>query len=824
MLTQFTRLALLAVWFLAACSPGGSSSEIRQRRPVQARLPAFLDDAMPSLPKVDRWVTADFNGDGKSDVISEQFIGATLLLQCNGSLVDYSAQLPKSDFARYNTRFATGDFDGDGDIDILNVTWGNVHFWTNDGQASFARSSSRFPQDQARFPKLVDFDGDGDLDAFIGRLYGQGDMVYRNRGDGTFGDAWFRFGPGQTRDAILRDFNGDGFVDYLHVAESGYVTMWFADSKQKLTLANTPRFFSTKPTAFAADLDRDGDLDVILSGLGVRGKPDTAIWTNTNGTMTVRPFGHLVAFVHDVDGINGSDLLAKVDGALEWWLNDGRGNFAPTTAFESLGGGLRIDVSADFDSDGDLDLLGSSLLLAVERHFEAAFSAPRLPKLLGSPRVIDVDGDGHLDLVDNSSTTICWNNGMGSFSPQRLSYVNRILSSSQADLDGDGDLDLFFAGRGDTTELICFVQIAPRKFVFKSLVKLPPNSSASPGSSSERIAAFDFEGDGDADLLHSTASGTSAFVNDGGAFRKADILPPHPKGTVHAFHVADINGDSYLDVFSTTDTNATLWLGGQKRFSPSKHALPKTPSLLTSAALFDIDNDGDIDIVAGSYRGQAQGWLSTMVNDGQGKLTLEQRLPAAFNPVHHLTAFDFDEDGDVDIAAATNKRMRWYRNGGNGRFSEYAGRSLPCRSSRLATGDLDGDGDIDLIARDKGRWRLVESLQRSLAAPNAARRDTRWILNLAVNPAASGSDRFVLPYISDRLMVAPRAESFGFWFLEPAAISLGTRELPVNGRLRWLVDLPPALEGKNVYAQAIVTHAAGVREPRYTNAVGAALK
>ena len=291
----------------------------------------------------------------------------------------------------------------------------------------------------------ADLDGDGDLDLLSastnGNVRGHPAKIawFENTdGAGTFGSKRFVsqdvFG---SVSIFAADMDADGDVDILATSPSWASiapskVVWYENTDGAGTFAienvvSTPGCPADPRSVSAADLDGDGDLDVLC---GVR--VDIAWYENTDGAGT---FGTEVVITSnnigpqirevlaaDLDGDKDQDLLATSNGdKLAWFENtDGLGTFGPQRV-----------ISRDFDAYPD------------------SFDA------------VDLDGDGDLDVLvafgtrDPDTSKIVWyenTDGAGNFGSERV--ISRDVlnprSIDAADLDGDGDLDVLSTTRATT--------------------------------------------------------------------------------------------------------------------------------------------------------------------------------------------------------------------------------------------------------------------------------------------------------------------------------------------------------------------------------------
>ncbi len=125
------------------------------------------------------------------------------------------------------------------------------------------------------------------------------------------------------------------------------------------------------------------------------------------------------------------------------------------------------------------------------------------------------------------------------------------------------------------------------------------------------------------------------------------------------------------------------------------------PSWPVSAALADLDGDGDLDFAIGEVVfdnglfGESHGRLSIWWNNGSAQFVPSNSwLP---NSTQIIAAADFDNDSDIDLLFKGARQIFW--NNGTGVFA--AGGDVLANDDHVV-GDFDGDGDLDLLDRDAG--------------------------------------------------------------------------------------------------------------------------
>lgn len=473
--------------------------------------------------------------------------------------------------------------------------------------------------------------------------------------------------------------------------------------------------------AYAADLDGDGDMDVLstsswddkvvwfenLDGQGKFG-PLQIITTETNYASSVR--------AADLDGDGDMDVLSSSghDAKIAWYENlDGQGNFgAQLIITENASFALSVYAS-DLDGDGDMDVLSASrddnkIAWYENTSGEGDFGAQQIitTNAEDAYRVYsaDLDGDGDMDVLSASAgdNKVAWYenlNGLGNFGGQEIITTDLMGPNSvlAVDVDGDNDMDVVSSSFDD-------------KFVwFENL-----NGQASFGvmqvidSGMDRpyaIAAADVDLDNDMDLLLGiTHDNTIAWYEntDGlGDFGSANVIGSNIDRP-SSVHFSDINGDGHLDVLSVARSDdEVIWfqnLDGLGTFGQVNFVVSKTlaPQAVVAA---DLDDDGDMDILTASEEDDKIAWLEN--KDGNGTEWVQQVITRTVDFAKEVFAADIDNDGDVDVLGASRVggKIAWYENmDGLGDFGTQHLITTTAYSLRSVFGeDIDGDGDLDVI-------------------------------------------------------------------------------------------------------------------------------
>lgn len=320
----------------------------------------------------------------------------------------------------------------------------------------------------------ADLDGDGDTDVLSASLFDYKIAWYENTdGVGTLGpEKVISVLAEGASDVFAADLDGDADVDVLSASSYDNKVAWYANIDGS-GIFGPQQVISTAAedavSVFAADLDGDGDIDVLSAsvlfdkiawykntdGAGAFG-PQQVISTATNSPVSV--------FAADVDGDGDVDVLSASynDGKIAWFENsDGLGMFGPQQVVSTAASGARCVFGADVDGDGDIDLLSASSGDDKIAWYEntdggGTFGPQRVISIEAdkaqSVFAADIDGDGDPDALSASEgdNKISWyenTDGAGAFGPQQVISVApfRPLCVFAADLDGDGDPDALSA-------------------------------------------------------------------------------------------------------------------------------------------------------------------------------------------------------------------------------------------------------------------------------------------------------------------------------------------------------------------------------------------
>ena len=373
----------------------------------------------------------DIDGDGNQDVFiggAQGKPGIVYLHKGKGQLYPTTQNILQSDSDYEDTASSFFDADSDGDLDLMVGSGGNqvgeentykARLYLNDGKGTFTSSPTSLPSTYRNIAVIspYDFDEDGDIDVFIGSrsvvgTYGinPDHLFLENNGDGTFSDASERLAydlkdAGMVTDALWTDIDGDGKKDLITVAEWDTPKI-FKNSGRRLTKLSSAldSLNGWWNTIEAADLDNDGDDDLILGNQG-----------------------------------NNLHYKPTMENPMQMWVND----------FDNNGTIEQIVTQRFNGKDYPLHQkkeLTSQMVALKKQNLKASEYAKKTVDELFPKSVFE---NSIVKKASISASIIAVNEGNGKFSVQKLPsrvQLSCVCGITCSDIDGDGNLDLIMGG------------------------------------------------------------------------------------------------------------------------------------------------------------------------------------------------------------------------------------------------------------------------------------------------------------------------------------------------------------------------------------------
>ncbi len=529
----------------------------------------------------------------------------------------------------------------------------------------------------------------------------------------------------------IADLDNNGLADLIVCGRAGPIVWYQAPDWTRVTI-NTDIGEDGSTTGIATgDLDGDGDLDVILAnGHWYRNPlPDAspAIGNWAHRQIGALPKGHDIR-LHDLDGDGDLDAVVRDQGAsgnsVRIYRQDSPTDWRSEQLPAPAGEGLTL---GDLDSDGDADIIIGGYWYENPRDLvDGQCTRHSYTTEYTYEDVIVATGhinkDAWLDVVlvpaepAGASYRISWFEGISD--PAANTLTEHVIQEPQetvvhslqlADVNNDAQTDIIFAEMqqgSDPHEVGIFINQAHGSGWLKEVVYQ---------SGSHNIQAADLDRDGDIDFFG--ANWHSNDARDGGQINlwRNDADPKFSLDRWQRYVIdgartweavfissGDLNRDGLPDII------AGGWWYENPGLSLADWPRHDFSGMLNNmAAVYDFDQDGDLDVLGTGGKGRAADntfyWAR---NDGNGNLTVLDNVAGGNGDFLQGAAVGAFDNDVISIA------LSWHQSGHGIQMltvpasasafvwpmGKISGTSL---DEDLSTGDIDRDGDLDLLLGTK---------------------------------------------------------------------------------------------------------------------------
>ncbi|MCB2211905.1 T9SS type A sorting domain-containing protein [bacterium] len=442
-------------------------------------------------------------------------------------------------------------------------------------------------------------------------------------------------------------------------------------------------------TIHTGDLDHDGDPDVLSC---MRFQSQISWWENDPDGWTE----HLIvtsydwiddATTADMDNDGDADVVVAHVTGTAWLEKDDDGWIEHDTG---LTFGERPLTTGDFNGDGLMDIIagGPTYKLYLNLQTGTDWTTVLLNNWtidLRSLEVEDLDFDGDLDLYagyegNEAQLTYYLNDGEGSFNVWPVSYdLNDLNTVSASDINGDGFLDFAMASELDGVK--CFLS----EDLFTWI-----REDVQPGyAGSIRIAVADFRGDGQLDFVADFGFRELRCWHDNG---QDWVYNTVVDGEYRSLAAIDINQDGKFELvsaeFGLYELNCWDYADGSWNWL---FPIDTDQVWIDAIEVADLDQDGDSDILTGSYEGLV--WCENQYGFFSPHWILNQNM----THILAIAAADMDNDGRLDpITLRNNGELNIWFNVENTWYWQVVG--LTDGGSRaILPVNLDADPELEII-------------------------------------------------------------------------------------------------------------------------------
>ena len=395
-------------------------------------------------------------------------------------------------------------------------------------------------------------------------------------------------------------------------------------------------------SAVAEDLDGDGDADVVAA----LENNNAVAWYENNGaqsfasTTVASPVSATGAFPIDVDGDADVDIVScAADGAVAYYLNDGAAattcSEVPTDCvFPFKIEGVSYSSCARVGVDGTGDRGYYWCATAVDAHSNY---------------------DGSSEKCDGCDATQSYSSGVSVASSSDNTDTEAIYA---VDVDLDGDVDVLVASFGDNLVRL-YENDGSETFT---------SHDVGPASGASAVSAIDLDGDTDLDVVAAAYNGVKFvwFEHDGslgfGVNTVGTALWPTD------VDLSDVDGDSEYEVIGTSagdDSVGVFYNNLQSTNSFVEVVITANQDEASAVFCADLDGDADVDVVSGSSGDNTVEWYAQTPTLSYPYATWATYVvDNAATGVTSVQAYDLNDDGDYDLVAALTGAnvIGWYNN------------------------------------------------------------------------------------------------------------------------------------------------------------------
>jgi len=661
----------------------------------------------------------DIDSDGNPDVVATGQLGDNVTWyeapddptgSWTGHDIDTSLIAPSSVYVH--------DIDSDGNPDVVatgyggdNVTWYEA---PDDPSGSWTAHDIDTSLGYAIEVFVHDIDSDGNPDVVATGL-GDSDVVWYEAPDDPTG-SWSKHTIDASLDGAysicVHDIDGDGNPDVAATGAIANDVVWYEapdDPAGSWTKHDIDTNLSAAYSVYVHDIDGDGNPDALAAGFGVSDvvwyeAPDNPTGSWTRHDIDTNLDGASAVYAHDIDGDGNPDVVAAASSANDvvWYRIEWESY--KTGVFPA---GEVCNTFSDYATEHIVHMYGTAFKRSP--NLTGSWTKRSIDTSLNGARaayVYDIDGDGDPDVVatgylgDNVTWYEAPDNPTGSWTGY---YIDTGLDGAIGlyvhDIDDDGNPDVVATG------------------YFADNVTWYEAPADPTGSWTEHdigtgldgamgVYVHDIDDDGNPDVV------ATAYLGDNVTWYKA---PADPTGSWTGYDIGtglngacgvfvhDIDDDGNPDVVATGNLSDNVtWYEApdDPTGSWTGHDIDTSLGGACAIYVYDIDDDGNPDVVAAGYSDNDVVWYKAPADptDSWTKHNIDTDLSGALE----VYVYDIDSDGNPDVVATgqAGDNVTWYEapDDPTGSWAKHDIDTSLDGASGVYVHDIDSDGNPDVIA------------------------------------------------------------------------------------------------------------------------------
>jgi len=579
-------------------------------------------------------------------------------------------------------------------FNTLQINAGNGSFTDIGQQAGVSKT------DWSWSPHLTDFDNDGDKDLFVTNGWLQ---------DTKNNDFLVRYRK-RKKELGVKKIPEEEIMDWVNQIPSHKTVNYIYSNEDGYHFNNkTNTWGITKPSfsngAAIADLDNDGDMDIVVNN--IEDKP--FVYKNQNETQNENNYFQL-KLIGDTFNLMSLNAIAKLTIGKSTQMQE----FTPYRGYASssqpllhfgVGDNEVIDKLEVKWLDGTTHLLENiqtNQVLSVKKvdaNNKTSISKIKQPLFTKVANNLGINFSHVENAFNEYEKEILLPHSQSSNSPL----------ISVGDINNDGLLDFYIGGAHKNAAQL---HIQQNNGQFLSTNQALWNEEANYEDAGSVF--FDLENDGDLDLYVASGGGAEMdgdlryllqdrlYINDGkGKYNRSKNKLPNIKNSAHRIASVDYNKDGYTDIFVTgrlnpgkypkpvnsfllENNNGTLIDVTQNKAKPLIEI-----GMLTDAVFDDIDNDKDLDLIVVGE------WMPITILENTGtEFVKYKEIPNSTGWWNRIVAADFNNDGMSDFVCGNF--------GLNNKFVNEPGKKI-----HLYADDFDNNNSLDIVLAKNYQNNLV---------------------------------------------------------------------------------------------------------------------